>query len=61
MIQMIATDQCSHIQVKYLTAITVNEMPELRWLYTLSQHYIGNYDPILIRSEIVEVMVSETE
>ena len=34
MIEMIATDQCSLIQVKYLTAITVNEMPELRWLYT---------------------------
>ena len=36
MIEMIATDQCSTIQVEYLTVITVNEMPdrELRWLYT---------------------------
>ena len=34
MIEMIATDQCSAIQVEYLTVITVNEMPELRWLYT---------------------------
>ena len=33
MIEMIATDQCSTIQVEYLTVITVNEMPELRWLY----------------------------
>ena len=31
---MIATDQCSAIQVEYLTVTTVNEMPELRWLYT---------------------------
>ena len=42
-------DHSSRISV---TFITVNEMPELRWLYTQSQHYIGNYDPILIRSEI---------
>ena len=36
MIETIATDQCSAIQVEYLTVIynTVNEMPELPWLYT---------------------------
>ena len=34
MIEMNATDQCSAIQVEYLTVITVNELPELRWLYT---------------------------
>ena len=33
MIEMIATDQCSTIQVEYLTVVAVNEMPELRWLY----------------------------
>ena len=34
MIEMIATDQCSAIQIEYLTVITVNEMPDRRWLYT---------------------------
>ena len=34
MIETIATDRCSAIQVEYLTVITVNEMPELPWLYT---------------------------